>query len=62
MININEAGLKELVRLPGVGRRAAARIVVDRERYGPFESVADLTRVKRFDEARVRRLSSQARV
>jgi ATP-binding cassette subfamily B protein len=62
MININEAGAKELIRLPGVGRRAAARIVVDRERNGPFESVADLTRVKRFDDARVRRLSAQARV
>jgi ATP-binding cassette subfamily B protein len=62
MININEAGLEELVHLPGVGRRAAARIVVDRERNGPFESVADLTRLKRFDDARVRRLSAHARV
>jgi competence ComEA-like helix-hairpin-helix protein len=62
MININEAGLEELVRLPGVGRRAAARIVIDRERNGPFESVADLTRLERFDDARVRRLSAQARV
>ena len=62
MININEAGLEELVHLPGVGRRAAARIIVDRERNGPFDSVAELTRLKRFDDARVRRLSGRARV
>jgi competence protein ComEA len=61
-INVNEASVDELMRLPGVGRRAAARIVAERERNGPFESVADLTRVKRFDDARVRRLSAQAKV
>jgi competence ComEA-like helix-hairpin-helix protein len=61
-ININGAGVDELVRLPGVGRRAAARIVAERERNGPFKSVADLTRVERFDEARVRRVSEKATV
>jgi ATP-binding cassette subfamily B protein len=61
-ININEARADELVRLPGVGRRAAARIVAERDRNGPVESVADLTRVERFDEARVRRVSAKATV
>jgi ATP-binding cassette, subfamily B, bacterial len=62
VININQARADELVRLPGVGRRAATRIVAERERNGPFESVADLTRVERFDEARVRRVSAKATV
>jgi competence ComEA-like helix-hairpin-helix protein len=52
----------ELMLLPGVGRRAAARIVGYREANGPFDSVADLERVKGFDRSRIRRLWEQAKV
>ena len=60
LIDLNQAGVGELQQLRGVGKAAAQRIVVERERGGPFESVWDLTRVEGFDEARVRRLVDRA--
>ncbi len=45
-ININNAGLEELVRLPGVGQVTAERIVAYREANGPFARVDDLVKVK----------------
>jgi competence protein ComEA len=61
-IDINNADVRELIRLPGVGRRAAKRIVGEREANGPFQSIADLERVHGFDEHRVRRLWERAKV
>jgi ATP-binding cassette subfamily B protein len=61
-VNINRADVDELILLPGVGPRAAARIVAKRERDGPFRSVHDLTLVEGFDEPRVRNLVEHARV
>ncbi len=61
-VDINRAGVDELTALPGVGRGAAQRIVAERERNGPFRSVADLTRVDGFDEQRVRRVWTRAKV
>ncbi len=45
-ININDAGVDELVKLPGVGRATAARIIEYRRKNGPFKSVEELVRVK----------------
>jgi competence ComEA-like helix-hairpin-helix protein len=61
-VDINRAGVDELMTLPGVGRGAARRIVAERERNGPFRSVADLNRVDGFDDQRVRRVWARARV
>jgi competence protein ComEA len=38
-ININTATAAELETLPGVGPSLAARIVTDREKYGPYRTV-----------------------
>jgi len=59
-VPINSAGVQELSRLPGVGRRAAERIVQDRDRSGAFGSLEDLQRVEGFNPARIRRLSERA--
>ena len=45
-VDINTAGVAELERLPGLGPVLAQRIVEDREKNGPFQTPAALSRVK----------------
>lgn len=45
-IDINAAPASELVLVRGIGDKLAARIVADRDERGPFESIADVARVK----------------
>jgi competence ComEA-like helix-hairpin-helix protein len=54
-VNLNSADVDELVLLPGVGRRAAERIVEYREQHGPFASVQALIKVEGFHADRVKR-------
>lgn len=61
-IDLNTAPVSELQNLPGVGVRAAERIVAHREREGGFSSVDDLTAVEGFDQHRVSRLAPRATV
>ena len=49
-ININTAGVDELVRLPGIGEKRAQDIVDDRAANGPFRIPEDLTRVSGIGE------------
>lgn len=42
----NTAGARELAFVPGLSRRLAAEIVLDRERNGPYAAVAELVRVR----------------
>jgi competence protein ComEA len=59
-IDVNAAPVEELRTLPGVGVRAAERIVAHREQHGPFPSLAALEAVEGFDQARVSRLAPRA--
>jgi competence ComEA-like helix-hairpin-helix protein len=59
-ININTASLEELRTLPGVGPKAAERIVAHREEYGDFASLDDLKAVEGFGEARIDALRERA--
>jgi competence ComEA-like helix-hairpin-helix protein len=57
-IDLNQAGLRELSLLPGVGPILARRIVENRRRLGPFESIEAMSRVhgigsKTIEEIRV---------
>ncbi|MEA2494720.1 MAG: competence protein ComEA [Thermoleophilaceae bacterium] len=61
-LNINAAPVEHLMLLPGVGRRAAERIVEYREQHGPFPSVQALVQVKGFHPDRIKRFVDQASV
>jgi len=41
-ISLNQADVRQLARVPGIGVRLAERIVAYRETYGPFASTEDL--------------------
>ena len=45
-IDINTVGEAELVQLNGIGRTLAKRIIADRDRNGPFQTIDDLRRVR----------------
>ncbi|MEA2482950.1 MAG: competence protein ComEA, partial [Thermoleophilaceae bacterium] len=61
-VDINSAGVAELMTLPGLGRLAATRIVDHRQANGPFRSLDDLNRVEGFHAERIERLRGLARV
>ena len=49
-VNINTAGVDELVALPGIGKAYAERIVEYRQKNGPFKKVEDLLNVRGIGE------------
>lgn len=56
-VNINTGSVSDLMRLPGVGRQLAAKIVDDRKRKGPFQSAADLSRISGVGSLLVKKLA-----
>lgn len=50
-ININEAGIEELMLLPGIGETKAKEIVLYRETYGYFDTIDDILNVPGIGEA-----------
>jgi comEA protein len=50
LININTAGVSELVKLPRVGEKIAQRIIDYREKNGKFKTLEDLMKVKGIGE------------
>jgi competence ComEA-like helix-hairpin-helix protein len=61
-VNLNTASVEELMMLPGVGRRAAERIIEWRDEYGDFDSVWALEAVEGFPRERISRLADRAEV
>ncbi len=53
---INQASLQDLVLLPGIGERLAARILAYRQEYGPIHSVAELTRIRGISKKLARKI------
>jgi len=45
-ININQAGVKELEKLPYIGGKIAQRIIEYREKKGRIENIEDLLNIK----------------
>lgn len=56
-LDLNRAGRTELEQLPWITPGLAGAVVAWRERYGPFESTTELTRVPGFTVALVSRIS-----
>src|SRR5262249_25761662 len=55
-LDLNEAGVDDLARLPGLGPGLAQRIVAARDADGRFASVDDLRRVRGLGRVRRERL------
>ena len=49
-LNVNQASADEFSRLPRVGAKLAARIVLHRSQHGPFKRIEDLMAVKGVGE------------
>ena len=56
IVDVNSATAAELDLLPQVGRVLAERIVAERERNGPFETLDDMVRTPGFGQVRLDRL------
>lgn len=59
---INQANLKQLRDLPGVGARTAQRIIDYRKQHGAFKSVNDLSKVRGISARRVKSWGQQVRL
>lgn len=46
MININTAGVKEIMKLPGIGKKKAEAIIAFRQDNGGFEDINDLKKIE----------------
>jgi comEA protein len=62
LVNINTATITELQALPGVGPKAAERIVEHRDEFGAFGSVDELAKVSGFGPRRVADVRGRATV
>lgn len=61
-VDLNRAGIPELMTLPGLGRTRAAAVVLHRVRHGPFRTVDDLAQVDGLGPVTVERLRRHLRV
>lgn len=46
LVNVNTAGFKELITIPGMTETRAASLIIYREQYGKFNHLDDLINVK----------------
>jgi competence protein ComEA len=56
-VNLNTATAEQLMTLPGVGRRAAERVIERREQAGTFNSLDELRDVEGFHGERIARIA-----
>lgn len=61
-ISINEAGLEELIELPGIGPATAGRILEYRERYSGFAKRKDLMKVRGIGEKTYLKVKDEIRI
>ena len=57
VVNINTADVAQLSLLPGVGAKAAQRIIEYRTQHGAFAKTSDLMQVKGFGDKSFERLN-----
>lgn len=56
LININTAGVDQLVRLPRVGEKTAERIIEFRSKHGKFKTIQGIMKVKGIGEKTFKRM------
>ncbi len=61
-VELNHATAEELVALPGVGEKLAARIIEYRDQNGGFKSVDELMNIKGIGEKNFQKLETRVRV
>ena len=57
-VNVNEAGVDELMMLPGVGETLAQAIIDEREANGPFRYPEDLMAVRGIGASKLEKMRS----
>ena len=55
-VDLNRAGVEQLVAVPGIGQVMAQRIIDFREEHGPFQRIEDLMKVKGIGEKSFQKL------
>ena len=55
VVNLNEGSKEQLDQLPGVGAKAAERIIAQRQQH-PFQRIEELVRVKGFGKKKFQKL------
>lgn len=58
-VNVNTAGAKQLIALPGIGKARAAALIDYRQSHAPFDSVAELQAVEGIGPATVKKLKGR---
>ena len=61
-ININTAGVDQLSKLPGIGKKKAERIISFRKKNGRFRKTRDIMKVKGIGEKTYKKFAGKIRV
>lgn len=61
-LDLNKSSFSELLRLPGIGPALAQRIILYRERYGPFRDLKELMNVEGIGPTLLEGLQGRLRV
>ena len=62
MVDINSAGIEELMSLPGIGEKTAEKIIIKRNELGRFNSEEDIMLVPGIGSKTFEKLSPHLRV
>ena len=62
MVNINSAGIKELMSLLGIGEKTAEKIIIKRNELGRFNSEEDIMLVPGIGSKTCEKLSTHIRI
>jgi competence protein ComEA len=62
IVNVNTAGVEELMSLPGIGNAYARRVIEYREKYGPFKKVEDLLNVRGIGDTTLEKIRKRVTV
>lgn len=61
-ININTAGVDQLSKLPGIGKKKAERIISFRKKNGRFRRTREIMKVKGIGEKTFKKFAGRIRV